>query len=100
MRVKQQPYTNEEIEEFRVNYEAILAQLKDGKYEDYLLPKLSISGKVFQKDAEKAMMSCKVKINKVVNLKARDLLFLGWLACVEELSDYRKAGNGLKKEKL
>ncbi len=67
--------------------------------EEYTLPKLSISGKVFQEDAEKYMMSCKVKIYQLEKNKTWDLLFLGWLACIEELSDYRKAGNGLKKRK-
>ena len=44
-------------------------------------------------------MSCKTKIDRVADKKIRNLLLLGWLSCLEELSNYRKAGNGLKKRK-
>ena len=99
MSVKQRFYTKEIADDFITTAERVISELETGKYEEYELPELSISNKVFQSDAEKAMMSCKYKINRVVNDDVRDLLFLGWLACIEELSDYRKAGNGLKKRK-
>lgn len=99
MKVKQEKYSETEIQEFRILFNSIIDELDNNQMEDYTLPELSISSKVFQKDAEKAMMSCKEKIKKVQDGKVKDLLFLGWLACIEELSDYRKAGNGLKKRK-
>lgn len=99
MDVKQRNYSGEEVTLFEEEYKRILNELQNDQFEVYELPKLSISAKVFQKEAEVAMMSCKVKIYKLEGSKVRDLLFLGWLACIEELSDYRKAGNGLKKRK-
>lgn len=99
MKTKAQGYSSEELGLFKIAYEEILAELQNDLLETYELPKLSISNKVFQPEAEKYMMSCKVKINKRPHDKIWDLLFLGWLACIEELSDYRKAGNGLKKRK-
>lgn len=99
MKTKQQFYTNQEIQKFEETYHAIIDELKAGQYEAYDLPELSFSNKVFQDDAEKCMMSCKVKIKRLERDKVFELLFLGWLACIEELSDYRKAGNGLKKRK-
>lgn len=97
--VKQDSYSQEDIDSFSYWYKEILNEVKNGEYEEYQLPLLSISGKVFQKDAEKSMMSIKTKISKLPECKAKKLLKLGWLACIEELSDYRKAGNGLKKRK-
>lgn len=99
MSIKQQNYTKEEIDLFQQASNSILTELMNGFYEEYELPQLSISYKVFQKEAEVAFMSCKTKIQQVDNQKVKNLLFLGWLSCIEELSDYRKAGNGLKKRK-
>ena len=99
MQVKQRHYCEETVQIFKKTYESIISELETEDYEEYELPALSISNKVFQAEAEKAMMSCKCKIQKNENNDVRDLLFLGWLACIEELSDYRKAGNGLKKRK-
>ncbi|OCA97838.1 DNA methyltransferase [Clostridium beijerinckii] len=98
-KIKQDYYSLEEVDVFKNEYEQIISSLVKYELENYTLPKLSISGKVFQDEAEKVMMSCKVKIDSVENVKVRNLLLLGWLASIEELSDYRKAGNGLKKRK-
>lgn len=99
MHTKEQDYSQSDVDEFKNEFERILNELRGKEYEEYDLPGLSISTKVFQKDAEIVMMSCKEKIKKISAGKIHDLLFLGWLACIEELSDYRKAGNGLKKRK-
>lgn len=99
MKVKQDSYSKDDLYSFRKNFESLLLDLKNDILEDYVLPELSFSSKVFQKSAEPYVMSAKVKIQKLPESKVRNLLFLGWLACIEELSDYRKAGNGLKKRK-
>lgn len=99
MKTKIQEYTNKEIGDFKYLYQKILDELQIDLLEEYRLPLLSISGKVFQPEAEKYMMSCKSKINIIREGKVKDLLKLGWLASIEELSDYRKAGNGLKRRK-
>ncbi len=87
MKNKVQKYDNADILAFWDSSQVILDELSQDKLELYELPKLSISGKVFQPEAERYMMSCKEKIRRVENTKAHDLLFLGWLACIEELSD-------------
>ncbi len=99
MKVKQTSYTDNDIILFKQEYERILESLENDQIEKYNLPELSFSNKVFQPEVEKYMMSCKVKILKIKESKIRDLLFLGWLSCIEELSVYRKAGNGLKFRK-
>lgn len=98
-KVKIQGYDDSDKKNFSIQYKRIISELKNDELEEYSLPELSISGKVFQEEAEKYMMSCKTKINQLEKNKTWDLLLLGWLACIEELSDYRKAGNGLKKRK-
>ncbi len=97
---KLEKYTKEIVEQFKKDYENILykAMESDCKYE---LPKLSISGKVFDDEIEKYFMNVGALINgdEISEDKVRNLLKLGWLACLEPLCNYRKAGNGLKLKK-
>lgn len=97
---KLEQYSKESIELFKQSYEEILRLAIEGKYE-YILPKLSISEKVFDKELEKYYMNVGTLIDSelICDEKVRNLLKLGWLACLEPLCNYRKAGNGLKFKK-
>lgn len=96
---KLEQYSTETIEEFKISYEKILNDAEQQKVK-YELPKLSISNKVFQKEIEEYYMSIWYFIKKYnKDEKVCDLLKLAWLACIEPLCNYRKAGNGLKFKK-
>lgn len=96
-RCKVDNYDKTTVEEFKDVYEEIL-KLGEQESEQYDLPKLSISNKVFSSEIEKYYMGIYTLIERkhVKNEQVRNLLKLGWLACLEPLSNYRKAGNGLK----
>lgn len=93
-------YSKETIELFKATYESVLQQALDGK-ENYTLPGLSISAKVFHEEIEKYFMSVGEIIDgdAITDKQIRSLLKIGWLACLEPLCNYRKAGNGLKIKK-
>ena len=93
-------YTGKQVEKFKSAYEEILGSA-DIELKKYTLPKLSISNKVFSDEIEKYFMSVKAIIDEKYNgdEKVWNLLKLGWLACLEPLCNYRKAGNGLKIKK-
>lgn len=96
---KLEEYTKEIIENFKEKYEQIL-QNAETIDEEYQLPKLSISNKVFADEIEKYYMNVGVLIeNCDADERIANLLKLGWLACLEPLCNYRKAGNGLKIKK-
>lgn len=97
---KLEQYAKESIELFKDSYERILQSALE-KRVIYVLPKLSISDKVFDDDVEKYFMTVGLLIESkdIQDEKVRDLLKLGWLACLEPLCNYRKAGNGLKIKK-
>lgn len=96
---KLQKYTKEIIEQFKRDYERILAAAEKAD-EEYELPKLSISEKVFEDKIEKYYMNIGRLIDECKSdEKVICLLKLGWLACLEPLCNYRKAGNGLKIKK-
>lgn len=93
-------YDKKLIDQFKKSYESILENAESFEIE-YELPKLSISEKVFEKNIEKYYMTVIYLIDdeKYIDIKVKKLLKLGWLACLEPLSNYRKAGNGLKIKK-
>lgn len=97
---KLEQYEKESIELFKDLYERILQNALE-KRAIYVLPKLSISDKVFDDGVEKYFMTVGLLIESkdIQDEKVRDLLKLGWLACLEPLCNYRKAGNGLKIKK-
>lgn len=96
---KLERYTKKIIGQFKEKYEEILqnaGEINTG----YILPKLSISQKVFEDEIEKYYMNVGMLIdNSNAGEKIVNLLKLGWLACLEPLCNYRKAGNGLKIKK-
>ncbi len=96
---KLEQYTKEVIDRFKKEYEEIL---QNGETVDnqYVLPKLSISTKVFDDEVEKYYMNIGMLIDNCdADERVVSLLKLGWLACLEPLCNYRKAGNGLKIKK-
>lgn len=93
---KLEQYTKEMIEQFKETYEEIIQNATEAD-SAYVLPKLSISEKVFEDEIEKYYMNIGMLIdNSNVDERIVNLLKLGWLACLEPLCNYRKAGNGLK----
>ncbi len=97
-RCKLDNYSKRTIESFKQAYEQILDDARKNVRE-YKLPKLSISHKVFNPEVEKYFMSIGSLIETQNDMQIKNLLKLGWLACLEPLCNYRKAGNGLKIKK-
>ena len=65
------------------------------------MPNLSFADKVLIKKYRINLCRLKNIIdleNEGINPNVVNLLKLGWLSSIEELSNYRKAGNGLKKK--
>lgn len=89
-------YKDSAVSEFKELYEKILIMAKKNKL-SYELPKLSISQKVFDDRVEAYYMTIEKLIDGCNrNIQVKNLLKLGWIACLESISNYRKAGNGLK----
>lgn len=94
---KLQNYSTETTLEFKNASQEVLIVRNEEKYN---LPVLSISKNVFSHDVEKYLMNVRLNIlNGQFSDKVKKLLILGWISSIEPLSNYRKAGNGLKKRK-
>lgn len=90
-------YSSETSAEFKKASEEVLMIKADREYK---LPALSISKNVFNIEVENYLMNVKENIlSGLYGSEVKDLLMLGWISSIEPLSNYRKAGNGLKKRK-
>jgi len=97
-KVKTQNYKKEDLN----NYKKELTKLLKSNNKDRInvvKPKLSTIDKLFEKEVLIYLLNLKSLIKKIKNQKVKDLLFLAWLSILEEASNYRKAGNGLKFRK-
>lgn len=66
-------------------------------YEKY---ELKIIQNLFDKEKLEKIELLKQQIKKIENEKSRNLLFAALFSILEDVSNYRKTGNGLKKKKL
>lgn len=98
--LKLKNYRTETIMAFKKAFEKVLKYAFEND-DKYPLPKLSISANVFEKNIENLYMGIKKLIvnYNTEEIEVKELLLLGWLSNLEEVSNYRKAGNGLKKRK-
>lgn len=89
-------YTDDElkkIKEFKLpNYHE-----REDFYKNY---EFSMIEKLFSKNNFYKIELLKNKINKIKSSKIKDFLFLSLICCLEICSNYKKAGNGLKKRKI
>jgi len=94
-KIKTQNYSYGDLKEFKKTSE-ILLKTKTTKT-SLKKPKLSTIDKLFHENILEYLLSIKQEIKKINNTKVRNLFSLAWLSILEDASNYRKAGNGLKK---
>ncbi|MDD5721099.1 MAG: DNA methyltransferase [Candidatus Pacebacteria bacterium] len=95
-KVKTQDYKKQDILIFNEN---VIELKKVTSKQNVDIPKLSTIEQLFEKKALFYLLTLKDKINKIKNKKVSNLLMLAWLGILEEASNYKKAGNGLKFRK-
>jgi len=76
----------QEIEKFKTINEA----------NEHLETKFELADKVFNKDILQTLLQTKNHIKNIANSKVKNLFFVAWLSIVEEVSNIKKEGNGIK----
>jgi len=94
-KVKTQNYRAKDVDVF-IKEKSKLFKVKNGRVEKIGKPKLSTIDKLFDKRVLAYLLNLKHSIKNIKNERVRDLYFLVWLSILEECSNYKKAGNGLK----
>lgn len=93
-KIKTQNYTNVNLEQLK-NFELPNLKTVPNVYEKY---ELKIIRNLFNKEKLEKIELLKEKIRKIEDEKTRELLFGALLSILEDSSNYRKGGNGLKRK--
>ena len=96
IKVKTREYTKDDLNEFN-SFSIPNKKTDKNVYSKY---ELRIIQNLFDKEKLEKIESLKEAINKIQNIKVRDLLFATLLFILEPVSNYRKGGNGLKKKRV
>ncbi|MDP2207452.1 MAG: DNA methyltransferase [Bacteroidota bacterium] len=92
-KVENEKYSNADIENFEKEFE----QLKMiSKSDENFHTSFELADKVFNKDILQTLLQYKNEIKKFTNTKIQNLFFVAWLAIIEEVSNIKKEGNGIK----
>jgi DNA modification methylase len=96
IRVKTRNYSNREINELK-NFKIPSYKPIKNVYEKY---ELRIIKNLFDRNKLEKIEILKQKINNIKDEKIRNLLFATVLCILEDVSNYRKGGNGLKRKRI
>jgi len=96
-KAKTQNYNEIDLSDFKNESDQLLSM--NNINSDIEKPKLSTIDKLFSSDVLNYLLGLKSAIEEIKNTRVRDLFFLAWLSILEEASNYRKGGNGLKIRK-
>lgn len=92
-KVENDKYNNKDIEIF----EHVFERLKIiSRSDEVIQSSFELADKVFNGEILQALLQFKNEINKILNIKIQDLFFVAWLAIIEEVSNIKKEGNGIK----
>lgn len=94
-KVKTRNYSKTDIEKVK-KFQIPAKNFIESAYDKY---ELRIIRDLFDEEKLSCIETLKSEINKVDDLKVRDLLYLGLLSILPDISNYRKGGNGLKRKK-
>lgn len=91
--VENEQYNYYEIEIFSLEIERIKSLSKSNQ-----TPKTSfeLANKVFNKNILESLLQLKKHIKEIENEKIKNLFFVAWLSIIEDVSNVKKEGNGIK----
>lgn len=92
-KVENEHYTKEDLDTFSKEIEIIGNLEKSEEDYDTLF---YLADRVFNKDILRSLLQFKYHIRTIENEKVRRLFFVAWLSIIEDVSNIRKEGNGIK----
>ncbi len=95
IKIKTRNYDHKEIEQIKG---FVIPHFKSNHQDVTKKYELKIINKLFNREKLEKIEFLKQEIRKIKNEKVRDLLFGAFLSILEDVSNYRKGGNGLKKK--
>jgi hypothetical protein len=92
-KVENEEYNNTEVENLSFEIERLKSLTKSN---DEFHTTFELADKVFNKEILQASLQLKKHIKEIENGKARNLFFVAWLSIIEDVSNIKKEGNGIK----
>jgi hypothetical protein len=92
-RAENEKYTTADIEEFD-NQTELTANVKESPHD--FQTSFALAGRVFNKEILKSLLQFKRHISRMEDEKVRRLFSLAWLSIIEDVSNIKKEGNGIK----
>lgn len=92
-KVENSRYSNSDVEELISEIEKLKLILKSN---ELFQTAFGLAAKVFNWEILQTLLQFKFCINKIEVEKIRNICFVAWLAIIEEVSNIKKEGNGIK----
>lgn len=92
-KVENEQYTPEDI----VQIEEELKKIKTlKKSEEVFYTSFHLADKVFNQEILQSLLQFKQHIKSIQRVKVKEILFVAWLSIIEDVSNIKKEGNGIK----
>lgn len=92
-KVETEYYSQNDITVLKKHLTYLKQTKKDTVFRETNFP---LADNYFNKDILQSLLQIRDTINKITNLKVRNIFFLSWLSIIESVSYVKKEGNGLK----
>ena len=92
-KVENERYNKSEIENFSYAIEGIKVFAKSN---ETFQTSFELADKVFNREILQSLLQFKKHIKEIENEKTRNIFFVAWLSIIEDVSNIKKEGNGIK----
>ncbi len=92
-KVENESYTNSDIEKLTYEIENLKTLLRSN---EVFQTSFGLANKVFNSEILQALLQLKFYIKEIKHEKTQNLFFVAWLAIIENVSNIKKEGNGIK----
>jgi len=92
-KVENEQYSNKNIEKFSLEINKIKSLKKSS---EAFQTSFELADKVFNKEILQSLFQLKKYIKEIENEKTKNLFFVAWISIIEDVSNIKKEGNGIK----
>lgn len=92
-KAENEKYSNADIENLKTEIELLKTLSKSS---NIFQTSFELADKVFNSEILQILLQLKFHIKKIQNEKIQNLFFVAWLSIIEEVSNIKKEGNGIK----
>ena len=92
-KAENEKYNNDDVDNLKTEIEILNALSRS---EESFSTSFELAGKIFNTEILQTLLQLKSHIKNINNQKIQNLFFVAWLSIIEEVSNIKKEGNGIK----